>query len=121
MAGFAPLKDQLCHNNMTFKVMFWAQSNPGVISLCGGEFQDEAGNCLITSNFDGFEVTPKGAVFIKANIHRDVLSHREVKLLKDMTAPPPPVRTLRGSLGAPVEVEPAFINPDPNLSIAGIF
>lgn len=114
MSGNTPAKDQLVHNNLAHKLLFWAQQNPGHFTLKEGHFRDGEDQPLVWIDRHGFNVSPKGAEFILANLARDVLSHREVKIMKDMTRPAPKAPTA-------TEVAPELVNPDPSLSIAGLF
>lgn len=113
MSGTSPAKDQLVHNNLAHKLLFWSKGNThlgdngDILSSMQPTYQQT----LVWVNQSGFEVTPEGAKFILANLARDVLSHREVKIMKDMTRPAPAAKA----------VDPALVNPDPNLSIAGLF
>lgn len=116
MSGLTPQKDQLVHNNLAHKLLFKSTCGGAPVSFDGDALTDPAtGEVLVEVLREGFSITKEGAQFILSHIEREVLSHREVKIMKDRVRPP----TLVKSVSAPLD--PALSNPDPNLSIIGIF
>lgn len=120
MSGMSPLKDQLVHNNLAHKVLYHLSGALQISNPLRGAIidPDEPEVALIEVDPEGFRVTKAGAAFILANVPDEVLSHRERKIMRDMTRPAP---TPASTKGTSVPTEPALVNPDPNLSIAGLF
>ena len=87
MSGMSPQKDQLVHNNLAHKVLFHLR---GRVSLSdfGDVVSTEVVGTVVRVEKEGFSVTREGSVFILKNLPREVMSHREVKIMKDMTRDP---------------------------------
>jgi len=83
MSGMSPQKDQLVHNNLAHKVLFHLR---GRVSLSdfGDVVSTEVVGTVVRVEKEGFSVTREGSVFILKNLPREVMSHREVKIMKDM-------------------------------------
>lgn len=117
MSGFSPAKDVLVHNNLAHKLMFECKGLLGLSSF--GDLVSNQGcleeTVLARIEQTGFEITPAGAAFITSNVPDQVLSHRERKIMRDMLRPAPSPRPTQA------KPEPALINPDLSLSLAGLF
>lgn len=114
MSGTTPLKDQLVHNNLAHKLMHHCLGDLHLDAGIRSSKKETYLNLLVEVLPEGFSVTKEGAAFIIVNLPDDVLSHRERKIMKDMTRPAPKALTA-------AEIAPELVNPDPNLSLAGLF
>lgn len=91
MSGTTPTKDQLVHNNLAHKLLRGCRGDLHLTDFgdIASSRQDTFQQTLVKVENEGFSVTEVGAAFILANLPREVLSHREVKIMRDMTRPAP--------------------------------
>lgn len=117
MSGTSPAKDQLVHNNLAHKFLLRLKgclefNTAGDITFLGEPPLIEVGPL-------GFTVTPDGAAFILKHFPREILSHREVKIMRDMTRPVPAAKAPPATSGpSPV---PAWVLEDRTTALASMF